>query len=38
MADGIFELLKKGRIGIDKGYVGKTGINSKQIEPDLFPV
>jgi hypothetical protein len=37
MADGIFELLKKTKTGIDIGFVGKNGINTDQIQLDLFP-
>lgn len=35
MADGIFELLKKARQGID--LIGKTGITHDQCQLDLFP-
>jgi hypothetical protein len=37
MADGIFELLKKSRTGVDIGFVGKTGIDTSQIQLNLFP-
>jgi len=37
MADGIFELLKKTTSGIDVDFVGKKGIDSSQIQLDLFP-
>lgn len=29
MADGIFELLKKSRTGVDIGFVGKTGVDNR---------
>lgn len=37
MADGIFELLKKATTGIQTNYQGKTGLDSKDIQLDLFP-
>jgi hypothetical protein len=37
MADGIFELLKKSRTGIDIGLKGKNGSSADQIQLNLFP-
>jgi hypothetical protein len=37
MADGIFELLKKTKTGIDIGFKGKNGIMADQIQLNLFP-
>ena len=37
MADGIFELLKKTKTGVDIGYQGKNGIMADQIQLNLFP-
>ncbi len=37
MADGIFELLKKTKTGIDVGFIGKSGNSSTEIQMDLFP-
>jgi hypothetical protein len=37
MADGIFELLKKSTTGVEPAYLGKTGIDTSQIQLDLFP-
>ncbi|MEJ7740231.1 MAG: hypothetical protein WKF97_22650 [Chitinophagaceae bacterium] len=37
MADGIFELLKKSKTGVDIGFLGKTGIDTSQIQLNLFP-
>ena len=37
MADGIFELLKKTKTGIDISFKGKNGIMADQIQLNLFP-
>jgi len=37
MADGVFELLKKAKTGIETNYKGKTGLDSGDIQLDLFP-
>ena len=37
MVDSIFELLKKSTTGVEPAYLGKTGIDTSQIQLDLFP-
>jgi hypothetical protein len=37
MADGIFELLKKTRTGVDIEIKGKNGSSADQIQLNLFP-
>jgi len=37
MADDKLELLKKAKTGIETNYKGKTGLDSGDIQLDLFP-